>query len=71
MDEIAISAIAAAVAVVGAAFATAWAQGRIGTAGAGVLAEKPEMLGGIIVLVAIPETLVIMGFAIAALLLLT
>ena len=48
------------------AFATAWAQRYIGSAGAGTIAEKPETAGFIIILEAIPETLVILGFVIAA-----
>jgi len=47
------------------ALATALAQGRIGSAGAGTIAEKPETAGSIILLVAIPETMVILGFVIA------
>jgi len=47
------------------AIATAIAQGRIGAAGAGTIAEKPETAGNIILLVAIPETMVILGFVIA------
>jgi V/A-type H+-transporting ATPase subunit K len=35
-----------------------------------VIAEKPEALGMIILLIAIPETMVILGFAVAAMLLL-
>jgi V/A-type H+-transporting ATPase subunit K len=51
------------------AMATAWAQSRIGAAGAGALAEKPENAGTIIILLAIPETMVILGFVIAFLIL--
>lgn len=58
--------IGAGVAVGLAAIATGYAQARIGSAGIGALAEKPEMIGRVILLVAIPETLVILGFAIAA-----
>jgi V/A-type H+-transporting ATPase subunit K len=58
-------ALAAAIAVGLTALATAWAQGRIGAAGAGTLAEKPEVAGSIILLVAIPETMVILGFVVA------
>lgn len=47
------------------AWATAYAQARIGTAGAGTIAEKPEAAGMIIALEALPELLVILGFAIA------
>jgi V/A-type H+-transporting ATPase subunit K len=53
-----------------AALATAWAQSKIGTAGAAALAEKPELAGTIIILVAIPETMVILGFVVAVLIIL-
>jgi V/A-type H+-transporting ATPase subunit K len=65
-----LAAIGAGLAVGLAAIATGIAQARIGSAGAGVIAEKPEALGTIILLVAIPETMVILGFAIAAMILL-
>lgn len=63
-------AFAAALAIGLPALATAWAQSRIGAAGAGTLAEKPELTGTIIVLIAIPETMVILGFVVAAMILL-
>ena len=62
-------AFAAALAVGLSALATAWAQSRIGAAGAGTLAEKPELAATIIILVAIPETMVILGFVVAAMIL--
>ena len=62
-------ALAAALSVAVAAVATAWVQSRIGAAGAGALAEKPELRGAIIVMLAIPETLVILGFVVAVLIL--
>ena len=68
--EKAVMAIAAALAVGLPALATAWAQSRIGAAGAGTLAEKPEMTGTIIIMLAIPETMVILGFVVAAMILL-
>ncbi|HLE30940.1 MAG TPA: hypothetical protein VI793_22645 [Anaerolineales bacterium] len=52
------------------AIATAIAQARIGSAGLGLLAERPEMVGTVILFLAIPETMVILGFAAAAMLLL-
>ncbi len=67
--EKAIIALAAALAVGLPAIATAWAQSRIGSAGAGALAEKPELTGTIIILLAIPETMVILGFVVAAMIL--
>jgi len=63
-------AIGSALAVGLAAIGTAIAQARIGSAGIGALAEKPELLGQIILLIAIPETMVILGFAVAAMILL-
>jgi V/A-type H+/Na+-transporting ATPase subunit K len=68
MDRVLI-AVAAALAVGISAVATAWVQSRIGSAGAGALAEKPEVRGAIIVMLAIPETLVILGFVVAVLIL--
>jgi V/A-type H+-transporting ATPase subunit K len=59
-------ALAAALAVGLCALGTGWAQSRIGAAGAGAIAEKPEVSGFIIVLVALPETMVILGFVVAA-----
>jgi V/A-type H+-transporting ATPase subunit K len=64
-------AIAAALAVGLTALGTAMAQGRIGAAGAGTIAEKPETSGTIILLVAIPETMVILGFVIAIVMIFT
>ncbi len=62
-------AFAAALAIGLSAVATAWAQSKIGSAGAGALAEKPELTGTIIILLAIPETMVILGFVVAAMIL--
>ena len=64
-------AVAAAVAVGLCALATGLAQSRIGAAGAGTIAEKPESAGTIILLIAIPETMVILGFVIAVVMLFT
>jgi V/A-type H+-transporting ATPase subunit K len=58
-------ALGAALTVGLAAIATGIAQSRIGSAGCGTLAEKPELSGTIIILVAIPETMVILGFVVA------
>ncbi len=64
MDK-ALVALAAAIAIGLPALATAWAQSKIGAAGGGTLAEKPELSGTIIILVAIPETMVLLGFVVA------
>jgi V/A-type H+-transporting ATPase subunit K len=62
-------AFAAALAIGLPALATAWAQSKIGSAGAGTLAEKPELSATVIIMIAIPETMVILGFVIAAMIL--
>jgi len=61
--------IAAAAAVGIPALATAWAQSRIGPAIAASLAEKPELSTSAILMIAIPETMVILGFVVAVLIL--
>jgi len=66
-----IIAFCAALAIGLTAMATAWAQPKIGSSGAGALAEKPELTGTIIILVAIPETMVILGFVVATMILFT
>ncbi len=68
MDK-ALIALAAGLAIAISAMATAWAQSKIGAAGAAAMAEKPELRGGVIVMVAIPETMVILGFVVAVLIL--
>lgn len=68
--EVGLLAIGAGLAIGLAAIATGYAQARIGSAGIGALAEKPELTGRIILLLAIPETLVILGFAVAAMIIL-
>jgi V/A-type H+/Na+-transporting ATPase subunit K len=62
-------AFAAALAVAIPALATAWAQSRIGPAISASMAEKPELSTTAILLVAIPETMVILGFVIAVVIL--
>ena len=62
--------VSAAIVLSVAALATAWAQSKIGAAGAAALVEKPELAGTIVILVAIPETMVILGFIVAVLIIL-
>jgi V/A-type H+-transporting ATPase subunit K len=52
--------LSAALAVGIPALATAWAQSRIGPAAAASLAEKPQLSTTVIILIAIPETMVIL-----------
>jgi V/A-type H+-transporting ATPase subunit K len=68
--SVGLGAIGAGLAIGLAAIATGIAQARIGSAGMGLIGEKPEALGTAILLIAIPETMVILGFAIAAMILL-
>lgn len=70
MDSSMWIALSAALVLAVSAIATAWAQSRIGAAGAATLAEKPELSGTVIILVAIPETMVILGFVVAVLIIL-
>ncbi len=60
---------AAALAIGITAMATAITQCRIGSAGVGALAENPKLFGNILIFLVIPETMVILGFVIAALML--
>jgi V/A-type H+-transporting ATPase subunit K len=62
--------LGAALAVGIGALGTGLAQSRIGSAGAGAIAEKPEVTGIMLVFLALPETMVILGFVIAAMILL-
>jgi len=57
--------LGAGIAIGLAGLATGIAQARIGSAGIGALAEDPKLIGNVILLVAIPETVVILGFVIA------
>ena len=61
--------LSAALAVGLPALATAWAQSRIGPAAAAALAEKPELTVTVVLLIAIPETVAILGFVISVLIL--
>ncbi|NLT35897.1 MAG: ATPase [Gaiellales bacterium] len=68
--EGAIITLAAAVAISLPAMATAWAQSKIGAAGVASLVEKPEMAGTVIIMLAIPETMAILGFVVAVIIML-
>lgn len=68
--DMALTYLAAALAVGVPALATAWAQSKIGAAGSATMAEKPDLSATVIILVAIPETMVILGFVIAVMILL-
>jgi len=63
-------ALGAGIAIAGAGLATARAQAGVGAGGTGALAEKPDLFGNILILFAIPETIVVFGFVIAIMLVL-
>jgi V/A-type H+-transporting ATPase subunit K len=65
LSPIAWKAIASAATLIFAAWATAFAQARIGAAGTGAIAEKPESAGMIVALQALPEIIVVLGFVVA------
>jgi V/A-type H+-transporting ATPase subunit K len=52
------------------ALGTAYAQAHIGGSAAGMLAERPENLGSAIILIAIPETILVLSFVISIMILL-
>lgn len=61
--------LGAALAVGLTALATGWAQSKIGAAGAATIAERPELTSTVIIMLAIPETMLILGFVVAVLIL--
>jgi len=60
--------MAAAIALLGGCLGTGLAQSKIGSAGAGAIAERPETATMVIVMLAIPETIVILSFVVSAML---
>ncbi|MDY0340200.1 MAG: hypothetical protein RBS17_03195 [Coriobacteriia bacterium] len=56
---------AAAVAMCVACMSAAYAQAKIGSAAAGTLAERPEVAMNMIIMMALPEVIVLLGFVIA------
>ncbi len=62
-------AVGAGIAIAGGALGTAWAQAAIGSALMGLLAEKDDPR--VLLFLALPETMVILGFVVAFLILQT
>jgi V/A-type H+-transporting ATPase subunit K len=62
-------AVGAGLAVGLAGLGTGNAQAGVGAGGTGAIAEKPEVFTNVLILFAIPETIVILGFVIGFLLL--
>ncbi len=63
-------ALAASIAIAGGLIGTGMAQSGIGASGMGIIAERPEKFGKVLVFFVIPETLWILGFVLGILLLL-
>jgi V/A-type H+-transporting ATPase subunit K len=61
-------AIGAGLAVGLAGIGTGLAQSGVGAGGTGAMAEKPELFTNVLILFAIPETIVLFGFVIAIIL---
>jgi V/A-type H+-transporting ATPase subunit K len=66
----AVASIGAGIAILGGAIGTGVAQSAIGSAGLGLIAEKPEEMGKVLLFLVLPETLLIFGFVIAILIML-
>lgn len=64
-------ALAAGIAVGAGAIATAMVQSNVGAAGMGLIAEKDGKETQVLILMALPETLVLFGFIVAYLILTT
>ena len=67
-SQIGMKALAASFAIVGTAFAAAWAEMAIGSAAVGATAENKDIFGLVLLLTVIPETIVIFGLVVALLL---
>jgi len=63
-----ITAVAAAVALGAAAIGSGYAEAHIGPAVAGMVGEKPETFGKGLVMLLVPETIVVLGFVLALML---
>jgi len=62
-------AVGAAISIAAAALATARAQAAIGAGGTGAMAEKPELFARVLVLLALPEAILVLGFVMGFLIL--
>jgi len=71
VETTAVLALSAAAAIVGTAFAAAWAEKAIGTAAMGAMTEKDGLFGAGLVLTVLPETIVIFGLVIAIMIMTT
>ncbi len=61
-------AIGAALAMGLSALAGAWSQASVGSSAMGLVSERPEYVGNVLIWMALPEILALLGFVIAFLL---
>jgi len=62
------AAIGAGIAMGLSAIGAAWSQGSLGSAAMGVVAERPEFEKNVLIYIALPEVIALLGFIIAILL---
>lgn len=65
MADAGLIALAAALVMATAAFATAWAEKVVGAAAVGAMAENEKLFGRGIVFMVLPETIIVFGLLIA------
>jgi V/A-type H+-transporting ATPase subunit K len=58
-------AIGAALAMGVSALASAWSQASVGSSAMGLVSERPEYVGNVLIWMALPEILALFGFVIA------
>jgi V/A-type H+-transporting ATPase subunit K len=64
-SQVGLAMIGAGIAIGVAGLGTGIAQGQVGAAAVGATAENPKMFGKAMILVVLPETIVILGFVVA------
>jgi V/A-type H+/Na+-transporting ATPase subunit K len=65
LESPAVFAISAAIAMAGAAAATAAVQSSVGSSAMGVIAERPEASSGLLIYYLVPESILVLGFVVA------
>ena len=61
-------ALSAAIAMGISALAAAWSQASVGSSAMGLVSEKPEFGGNVLIWIALPEIFALLGFIVAVLL---
>ena len=68
LGDQAVIALSAGISIATGAIATAMVQSSVGSSAMGVIAERPEESGKLLIYFLIPETLIVFGFVVAFLL---